>query len=555
MKPQNNSNNKTKNIGPIPILIALVSLLLLLATAYNMEFSTTIPKTSNTTIITPINLVITYGTSQVKEWDFDTMQTGNQGRTIVSIEARVPINSTTIDGNQLNNTLQVLFDGVIKKQIDLKISEVITSPFSMGIITITSEEIQEWDANQNTTHTITFRVPEARKNSTYEYHEYLWKPSEEIVKIKVTTQNTHDYTITSSGSQYITEDIEGKIRYNGASASSAIQTAFDLVIPSQTILIKSAIYNLTEAITISKDNITINGEKGTILKASKELGSILTSQGNQTNHIVGLTLENLSFDCSLKAAGPSFKWIDNSTFSNIQISNTKQTKLTNGLEVQGSAKSIIRGITITGCYINNIYASGIAIEFITDSKIDNNTLIDCAQYYPSGGAILANDGCQRITVQNNKISGRSDNDGIYLGTSVSFAKECLISGNMINLRLFGTGGGAKFAGSGIKVYALNSELRENTIDWNGTPNVFGISNWGMGNNIHNNTISNADIGYGSQKTYYNGGSTVTDNRINGCNKGMEILQKGSLVTRNTITDCRVPISAVYGNTVNGNIIN
>ena len=546
---------KMKNGEIISILLLGSLLIILIATTlnYNIKLNPK-PDATNITIKTPINVVVTYGVSRITEQKTGNDQVVNNSRSFTAVEGRVIINSTITD-HKINNTLQVLFDNILVKYIDLEISEIQTSPISMKIISVTASEIETWDNLQNTTHIITFRVPEIKVNSTNDGLEYLWKTSEESIKIEVSKRNSQSYTIFYAEKQYSTENSSGGRLYDGSSASAAIQRAFDLVSPGQTILIKSGEYNLTNPIELTQNTITVLGENGTILRATREMGSIFYFAGNQSAHASGLTLENLIFDCNLIAAGPSIKWVDNSTINRVEVKNTKQKLLTNGLEIQGSTNSIIRGITVTLCTIHNIYGSGIAIEFITDSKISNNTLIDCAQYYPSGGAILANDGCKRITIQNNDISGRSDNDGIYLGTSRSFATECLVSQNNINLRLYGTGGGSKFAGSGIKIYALNSELTGNTINWNDTPYVYGISNWGLNNNIHNNTISNAHVGYGSQRTYYNGGSTVTSNKIIGCDEGMEILQRGSMITGNIITNCITPITAVSGNIISENIIN
>jgi hypothetical protein len=362
------------------------------------------------------------------------------------------------------------------------------------------------------------------------------------------------YTVTVSGLTYKAVSPSGSTLYSGTSASSAINKALSTVPSGGTVYINGGTYLISSQLVLRRSNVILTGDSSAVLKATSNVGYIFVCTGGSSSHLTGVKITNITFDGNLKSAGVSVKWVDGCVIQGVTIKNTAKRDLVNGLEIKGSSGSVVKGVTVTGCKISNIYASGVAMQYISDSKVLSNTFVDCAQYYPSGGAVLGDAGCQRITVQGNSISGRSDNDGIYMGTSRSFASGCVITGNTINLRLYGSGGGSQYAGSGIKVYTLNSEIGGNTINWNDAPYVYGVQNYGLGNNIHNNKIVDARVGIGCQKTYYNGKSTVTGNTITGCYKGLEILQTGCVVTGNTITTCTVPLQTVSSVTLSSNTI-
>jgi hypothetical protein len=500
---------------------------------------------------TSINLTLNYGSSKVSEQNSTQAQILSNGNSFTSIEVKVTTNTTLPIIQDLNNTVQVLFDYNIKKQVNLTLSADRSSK-TIGTIQVTSKEIEEWDASQNATHTLIFQVPESniKTSNSFQDTKILLKSSTKILRIIVSPQpklKSPNYTIFNSGPDYVTKDSIGDTIYVGSSGSSAIQKAFDSVKPGQTILIKSAIYPITDTLTLTEDNVTITGEKYTILQASADVGRIFLFTGTSTRHATGLTLNNLTFDCALTADGPRIKWCDRVTIIGVEIENTRKAQYINGLEIQGTSGSVITGATITDCYIHNIYGSGISITYSNDFTINNNTFVDCAQFYPSGGAIHADDGCQRITVQNNHISGRSDNDGIYLGTSRSFASGCIVTGNTINLRLYGSGGGAAFAGSGIKIYTLNSLVSRNTINWNDMPYVYGIEDWGRGNNIQDNIITNAHVGIGDFTDYYNtGNNRIVNNKISFSDNGIIVHQKGSVISKNILKGTTNDGIIVYG---------
>ena len=363
------------------------------------------------------------------------------------------------------------------------------------------------------------------------------------------------YTVSVSGSTFLTKSPSNVALYSGPSAASAINTALSSVNNGGAIYIKEGVYPISSTLSGGKSHVTITGDKTAIIKASTSMGYLFVWSGSENSHLTNFNLSNIVFEGDLLSAGINIKWCDSVEINGISVKNTKKTMYVDGLDIKGTSSSIVYDIVVKNSFISNVYGSGIAFDNVHNLLVDSNTFVDCAQVYPSGGAVLCNNGCQGVEIINNNVSGRSDNDGFYVGTSVSFTSNAIIKNNTINLRLYGTGGGSKLAGSGIKIYALNSELTGNTINWNGTPYVYGIMNWGMGNNIHDNTISNAKVGYGTQTAYYNAGSTVTGNVIFNCEKGMELLQTGSTVTHNIITNCTVSIQTVSGNYIADNTVN
>jgi hypothetical protein len=366
---------------------------------------------------------------------------------------------------------------------------------------------------------------------------------------------TSYYTVSVSGSTFTTKNPSNIVLYSGPSAISAINMALSSVNSGGFIYIKEGLYPISSTISGGKSHITITGDKTAILKASTSMGYLFVWSGSSTSHLTNFTLSNICFDGNLLSAGVSVKWCDVVVVDGVTIKNTKKTMYVDGFDIKGTSGSAVSKVVVKNSNISNIYGSGVAFDYVQGLLVDNCDFVDCAQVYPSGGAVLCNNGCQGVVITNNNVSGRSDNDGFYVGTSVSFTSNAVIKNNRISLRLYGTGGGAKYAGSGIKIYALSSEVSGNIIDWNNTPYVYGVANWGMGNMIYNNTVANAHVGYGSQSSYYNGGSTVTYNRISGCNEGMEILQTGSTVTGNILTDCLIPFEVVSGNILSGNTVN
>ena len=363
------------------------------------------------------------------------------------------------------------------------------------------------------------------------------------------------YTVSTNGTTFTAKSPTGTTLYSGSNAASAISKAISSVPVGGTVYIYGGTYPVSSQIFGYKNSVTVTGDSTAVIKATVTMGYIFVWTGSSTKHLTGFKLTNIVFDGNLKSAGVSVKWVDNCVIQGVTVKNTAKRTTVSGFDIKGTSGSTVKGITVTGCKVSNIYASGVALSYVTDSKINSNTFVDCAQYYPSGGAVLGDAGCQRITIQYNNISGRSDNDGIYMGTSRSFASGCIITDNTINLKLYGTGGGQYLAGSGIKVYTLNSEIGRNTINWNNTPWVYGVQNWGMGNNVHDNKVTGARVGYGCLTGYYNGKSTVTYNKIYTCYKGVDIEQKYSYVSGNVLTSCTIDLEIVSGNTVTGNTIN
>jgi parallel beta-helix repeat protein len=363
------------------------------------------------------------------------------------------------------------------------------------------------------------------------------------------------YTVSASGSVFTTKNPSGSTLYSGSNAASAINKALSSVPSGGTVYIYGGTYPCSSQLVGTKSSITVTGDKTAIIQASASMGYLFLWLGTSSSHVTGLKISNLVFDCNFRSAGLGLKWCNNCIINSVEIRNTVKTKGINGLEAIGTSSSPNIGITVTNSYIHNIYGSGIAAAYTTDSTISSNTFVDCAQYYPSGGAIHPDGGCQRFKITNNNISGRSDNDGIYMGCSSSFASGCIITGNTINLRLYGTGGGKYYAGSGIKVYTLGAEISGNTINWNGTPYVYGISDWGQSNIIKNNVINGAAVGIGDNKVYYSSGSRViTGNTISNCKIGISLTQSGSTVTYNTLTNDATPIQNYGSNKISGNTI-
>jgi len=365
------------------------------------------------------------------------------------------------------------------------------------------------------------------------------------------------YTVSVSGSTYTTKSPSGGVLYSGSNAASAINKAISSVPAGGAIYIYGGTYPISSQLVGFKNSVTITGDKTAILLATYTSTSyFFLWTGTSSSHTTGLSISNIVFDLNLKTPGIGIKWSNNVRISGIEIRNTIKSKGYNGLELVGTSGSLNTGISVTNSYIHNIYGSGIACAYTTDSTLSGNTFVDCAQYYPSGGAMHPDGGCQRFTITNNNISGRSDNDGIYMGSDRSMASGCVITGNIINLRLYGTGAGKHYAGSGIKIYCINSEVSGNTINWNGTPYVYGISEWGKNNVIKNNIISNAAVGFGDTTTYYSSGtSTISGNKISYCGIGLSLNQSGSTVTSNTLTKCSIPIQNYGRNSLSSNTIN
>jgi hypothetical protein len=382
---------------------------------------------------------------------------------------------------------------------------------------------------------------------------------------------SYSVTVYKSGSTYYAATSAGKIITQGTSASTVINSALKSLTSGGTAYIQAGVYTLSSQLNVLNiSNVVITGDSGTILQASVNMGNIFLFSGSSSRHVSGLTLSNLVFDCNLKTAGLNIKWCDKVTISGVEIKNTIKAKYVNGIEIQGSSGSIITGTTVTGCYIHNIYGSGLVLGYSTDAKVISNTFVDCAQVYPSGGAILGNDGCNRITIQNNNISGRTDNDGIYLGTQRSFASGCVVTGNKIIFSgLYNMGGGdydprnpSCYAGSGIKIYCISSEVAGNTINWNNAHYgtwpcyTYCIEDWGASYNIHDNILSNAKIGIAlfSVSGFPTGSNTLKANQITGCVYGFDISQSGNTITGNTLINCKTLYNNLARCTLTANIM-
>ncbi|MCX6820847.1 MAG: right-handed parallel beta-helix repeat-containing protein [Candidatus Aenigmarchaeota archaeon] len=397
---------------------------------------------------------------------------------------------------------------------------------------------------------------------------------------------SNTYTVLVSGSTYTSKNPSGSTIYSGTLAASAIQSALNSVGTGQTVYIKSGTYPINLPLSGGKNGVTITGDMTTIIKANAEMGYMFLWTGSSGTHLNTFHLNNIIFDGGRTtawpdtgttglSAGPAIEYVDHVIVDGITVQNTKRnppTKGADGLILQGATGVPVTDYEVKNSHFSNIYGSGIAAAYITHLNIHDNVFVDCAQWYPIGGAVYAGDEVGYVTLSNNDISGHTDNDGIYVGTSRSAATNVLITQNTINIQLYGMGGGdthpenpGGYAGSGIKLYGTGGEISSNTINWNNAHfsnstvswpvYVGGIGLWGNGTNVHDNIVSNSKYGIESWNGVTSvGNHVITSNQVSGCTYGIYLLQTGSTVTGNTLSGCGTPVYNAGGNTVSGNAI-
>jgi hypothetical protein len=378
----------------------------------------------------------------------------------------------------------------------------------------------------------------------------------------ITIDPSKTFYVNVTGSTFYATNPSKAVLYSGTSAASALQAAFNAVGSGQTIYIKGGTYPISTQIHGSRAGVTITGDKTAIIKASATMGYMFLWTGDS------FTLKNIVFDggrttawpdtgASGYSAGPAIQHCSHVIVDGITVQNTRRTppvppapvqKGVDGLILQGASGSLVTDYEIKNSRFSNIWGSGIAAAYITHLNIHDNTFVDCAQWYPIGGAAYVGDVVSYIDITRNDVSGHTDNDGFYVGTSSNFATNVLIAHNDIDIQLYAKGGGDShpenpggYAGSGIKIYGSGGEITGNTVNWNnahynGWPvYVYGIEDWGAGVNIHDNTVSNAKVGIGTMA-------------VSGKPTGNNIIRN------NRITGCITPIDDSGGNTVSGNII-
>jgi hypothetical protein len=388
----------------------------------------------------------------------------------------------------------------------------------------------------------------------------------------VISSGYYDFTVSVSGSTYYVKDPSGS-NTPYTSAASAIQAALNAVGTGQTIYIKGGTYPITSGLSGGKNDVTIDGDKTAVIKATTQVNRMLLWQGSASAHIHGFTLKNVVFDANLLTTNAvAVKYSDNSLIDGIEVRNTAKVQYAEGIDIIGTG-SPVTGMTVRNCYVHNTYYAGIALSDVTDSLIEYNNFMDCSQIMQSGGAISPQIGCDRVTIRYNNITGRTDNDGIYIGSGGNPVSGVIITDNFINISIYPDywNNDPSMAGSAIHAYtSTGCEFARNTITWNAVVGgvsypvyTAGIENWGTNANIHDNTVTGFKYCIGSQYyisnsvVYYTtvGNHVITKNHLISCINGIYLLQSGSTVTGNTLTGCTTPIYNAGGNTVSGNTIN
>ena len=346
------------------------------------------------------------------------------------------------------------------------------------------------------------------------------------------------YTLSVSGTTFTVKNPSGAILYSGIDSQVALSTLISNVPSGGIGYINAGTYPQISGHTISK-NITLDGDKTAIIQRI----------GTTTNPMLlvtsdNITIKNIKLFANLIASTGISSKTNYLTIDGVEIKDTSQTiQWAHGISCNNSAAAPKKGLIVRNCYIHNIRFSGVCGLYTTDSLIEKNIFEDCAQLYPSGGSVAMQDGCNNVTIQDNVMQGRTDNDGAYLGQQTHWITGVKFLRNKMNLKLYHPGGTqANTAGCGLKLYGTGV-IEDNEIDWNSSLYIVGISAWGANCTINNNIVKNSKYGIaGFSGLSGQGSHTITNNQLINDTTGIYLEQSGCKGGGNVFTNCGTNIT-------------
>jgi hypothetical protein len=186
--------------------------------------------TAGSTVTVPIILEVEWGASGVKT-NLDPLSIIIGGESFTSIRATAILDyeaQGTIIGSEILDKMQLLFDGVVKKQIPFTLPQNPTPPVTIGILEVTASEIAVWDKGAYATHILAFNIP-AGGNFTVNFASGTTtttniEASSSNVTLTVTSQGNIEYGLTL---KYAT-DFENIVKVDPHTLSLSISHRFNL---------------------------------------------------------------------------------------------------------------------------------------------------------------------------------------------------------------------------------------------------------------------------------------------------------------------------------------
>ena len=255
---------------------------------------------------------------------------------------------------------------------------------------------------------------------------------------------------------------------DGTDDQKEIQSAID-ALPSSggRVLLLEGTYNISAAINILHDNITLAG------------------QGNGTK----LFLVN-GANCSVIQVGNGSKALEGVTVRDLQIDGNKANQTAGyGIYFYGGSGAKITESTIKNCRVKNCHSNGIYLNY------SNNNII-------TGNISLNNwGGVNLLYANNNTITGNQANSNSYDGFYLLYANNNTITGNQANSNTIGIG----------LAFANNNTITGNQANSNRN---YGISLSSSNNNTIIGNQANSNIPYG-MFLYTSDYNTIVGNRCQG----------------------------------------
>ncbi|MCL2138211.1 MAG: right-handed parallel beta-helix repeat-containing protein [Treponema sp.] len=304
---------------------------------------------------------------------------------------------------------------------------------------------------------------------------------------------------------------------NGSNDTTQINAAIT-ALPSSggKIVIREGTYNITGAIYVNKNNVTIKGNGDS---------TVLDATVNITGSDTGL----------INITGSGCK------LTGLKITNNSSVSVIYGIYISGSGNSIA-GITVS-----NIGSSGYGIYIygnynsITGNTISNSNSSSSYGFYISG----SNNSIAGNTVSNSSDSNLSHGIGIYGNSN-------RITGNTVS----NSGSTTSY---GIGIYSSNNSIIGNTISNISSNMSYGIYNYnGSNNSITGNTVFNSSGGT-SYGIYINNscnsinGNTFSNNSSE--STGIFIYGSYNNITGNTVSNSGSNTSYGIRSGGNNHIIN
>jgi hypothetical protein len=158
--------------------------------------------TAGSTVTVPIIWEVEWGASGVKT-NLNPLSIIIGGESFTSIRATAILDyeaQCTIIGSEILDKMQLLFDGVVKKQIPFTLPQNPTPPVTIGILEVTASEIAVWDKGAYATHILAFNIP-AGGNFTVNFASGTTtttniEASSSNVTLTVTSQGNIEYGLT-----------------------------------------------------------------------------------------------------------------------------------------------------------------------------------------------------------------------------------------------------------------------------------------------------------------------------------------------------------------------